>query len=137
MSGGFEGDHEYNDLRKVLDRLVDKDLPNAKSKLDEAQYILDDCKAFLADLPDDVTLEPVKAVKPNGADLHTTRRRIADAEEEIAKLSAIPVPAPDIEDKIEEHISALARAKVTGVATGERLQISWPNELAAVLLPNK
>ena len=99
-----------------------------KSKLDEAQYILDDCKAFLADLPDDVTLEPVKAVKPNGADLHTVRRRIADAEEEIARLSAIPVPAPDIEGHIEEYVSALARPKVTGVATGQRLQVSWPND---------
>ena len=45
---------------KVLDRLVDKDLPNAEAKLDDARYLLDDCKAFLADLPDDVTLEPVK-----------------------------------------------------------------------------
>ena len=133
MSGGFEGDHEYNDLRATLDRLVEKDLPNAEAKLDDARYMLDDCKAFLADLPDDVTLEPVKGVKPNGADLASVRRRIADAEGEIASLTAIPTPSSDIEGRIEEYVAALARPKVSGVATGQRLQVTWPNDVIAVL----
>ena len=140
LSGGFEGDHEYNDLRATLDRLVEKDLPNAEAKLDDARYLLDDCKAFLAELPDDVTLELVKAVKPNGVDLHTVRRRIADAEEEIARLTAIPVPSSDIEGRIEQYVAALARPKVTGVATGQRLQVTWPTDVIAVLallLPNE
>ena len=80
-----------------------------------------------------MTLEPVKAVKPNGADLHTVRRRIADAEGEIARLTAIPIPSSDIEGRIEQYVAALARPKVSGVATGQRLQVSWPNDVIAVL----
>lgn len=133
LTGGFEGDSEYNDLRATLDRLVEKDLPNAEAKLDDAQYTLADCRAYLDDLPDDVTLEPVKGVKPNGADLHTVRRRIADAEEEIARLSAIPVPASDIRERIQGYVDALARPKLTGMGAGQQLRVDWPHDVIAAL----
>jgi predicted nucleic acid-binding Zn-ribbon protein len=132
LSGGFQKDEDYNDIRATLDQLV-AELPKFQRKLDDAQYVLADCRAFLEDLPDDVTLQPVAPVKPNGADLASVRRRIANAEDEIAQLSAIPVPASDIESRVQEYVNALARPKVTGVATGQRLQVTWPDDVIAVL----
>ena len=75
-----------------MDKLV-ADKPMFENKLDSAQYTLTNCRAFLDALPDDAVLEPVASVKPNGFDLDTVRR-IEDAEDEVKRLRAVPVPTP-------------------------------------------
>jgi hypothetical protein len=115
-----------------LDRLV-ADKPILENKLHNAENTLADCKAFLAALPDDAVLEPVKVVKPNGLDLDTVWRRIEDAEDEVKRLRAVPVPSSDIEDRIREYVVALARPQVSGIGTGQRLQVRWPDDVIAVL----
>lgn len=132
LSGGFENDGEYADLRAALDKLV-ADKPILERKLDDAQYSLADAKAFLAGLPDDATLEPIAPVKPNGADLASVRRHIANAEDEIARLAAVPTPSSDIEERIEGYVDALARPKVTGMGAGQQLRVDWPHDVIAVL----
>jgi hypothetical protein len=132
LSGGFQKDQEYHDLRASLDQMV-KDLPAIENKLDAARYTLTDARAFLDALPDDAVLTPVASVKPNGLDLDTVWRRIEDAEDEVKRLRAVPVPSSDIEDRIREYVAALARPKVSGIATGQRLQGDWPDDVIAVL----
>jgi hypothetical protein len=94
---------------------------------------LTDARAFLEALPDDAVLEPVKVVKPNGLDLDTVWRRIEDAEDEVKRLRAVPVPSSDIEERIREYVAALARPQVSGIATGQQLQVHWPDNVIAVL----
>jgi hypothetical protein len=132
LTGGFQRDQEYRDLRATLDRLV-KDLPAIENKLHAAEYTLADCRAFLDKLPNDRMLEVVKSVAPNGYDLHTVQRRIGDAREEVDKLRAVEVPSADIEMRIREYVASLARPKVSGIAQGETLRVSWPDDVIAVL----
>jgi hypothetical protein len=140
LSGGFQRDQEYRDLRASLDKLV-TDQPILENKLADARYTLSSCKQFLAALPDDVALEAVKSVKPNGYDLDTVQRRIKDAEDELNKLASVPVPSADIEQRVKQYVAALGRPSVAGVADGKKLDVSWPSNsavsLLAVLLPDK
>jgi hypothetical protein len=119
-------------MRATLDKLV-ADKPMFASKLDSAQYTLKNCRAFLDALPDDAVLTPVASVKPNGVDLDTVWRRIEDAEDEVKRLRAVPVPSSDIADRIGEYVNALARPKVTGIAAGQQFQVHWPDDVIAVL----
>ena len=132
LSGGFQKDQEYRDLRGSLDQLI-KDLPAIENKLDCARYTLTDCKAFLDGLPDDVELEAVKSVKPNGFDLEDVQRRIEDLEDEIKRLRAVPTPSADIEERVREYVAALARPTVSGIASGQQLQVTWPDDMIAIL----
>ena len=138
LTGGFQRDSEYKDMRASLDKLV-ADKPMFASKLDSAQYTLKNCRAFLDALPDDAVLTPVASVKPNGVDLDTVWRRIEDAEDEVKRLRAVPVPSSDIEARIREYVAALARPQVSGIATGQRLQVIWPDDVIALalLLPDQ
>ena len=132
LTGGFPDDQAYRDMRSALDKLL-ADKPVLEAKLDDAQFALAECAAFLANLPDDVTFEQSARVKPNGADLASVRRRITEAEDEIARLSALPSPAPDIQHRIEQHVAALARPQVTGTGVGQTLRVEWPNDVVSVL----
>ena len=132
LTGGFQKDSEYYDMRATLDKLI-ADKPMFASKLDSAQYTLKNCRAFLDALPDDAVLTPVAPVKPNGLDLDTVWRRIEDAEDEVKRLRAVPVPSSEIEDRIREYVAALARPQVSGIATGQQLQVRWPDNVIAVL----
>jgi hypothetical protein len=132
LTGGFQKGEEYRDWRAALDKLI-ADKPIFEAKLDDAQFTLAECNAFLANLPDDATLQQSARVKPNGADLATVRRRITDAEDEIARLTALPTPAPDIKERIEQYVAALARPQVTGTGAGQTLRVEWPDDVVSVL----
>ena len=132
LTGGFRSDGEYNDLRATLAKLV-VEAPLLESKLDAARGTLADAKAFLAALPDDAVLEPVAKLQPNGYDLHTVRRRIEDAQDEVERLRAVPTPSADIEQRVREYVAALARPTVSGISHGQQLRVEWPDKIVAVL----
>jgi hypothetical protein len=132
LGGGFERDSEYNDMRAGLDKLV-ADKPKLESRLRDAQYTLSDCKAWLRELPDDDELILVAPTKPDGYDLAGVQSRIANAEDEINKLRSVPTPSADIKSRVEEHVAALARPKISGIASGQQLRVSWPDDPIAVL----
>ena len=84
-------------------------------------------------LPDDTTFEFAPPCKPgDDLDLQDARQRIDDMQDEIKRLHGVPVPSADIRERIEAYVSALARPKVSGIATGE-LRVSWPNDMIAVM----
>jgi DNA repair exonuclease SbcCD ATPase subunit len=132
LSGGFQQDQDYRDVRASLAKLV-ADLPTTENKLAAARGTLADARAFLTALPDDAVLEPVTTVKPDGHDLATVQRRIDDAEDEVERLHAVPTPSSDIEERVREYVAALARPKVSGIGTGQRLQVEWPDDVIAIL----
>jgi hypothetical protein len=132
LSGGFQKDEEYHDMCATLDQLV-----AAKStlerKFNSATLTLSDAKSWLDALPDDAVLEPVASTKPDGLDLGTVEHRIRDAEDEIQRLGAVPVPPSDIKSRVEAHVASLARPKVSGIASGQQLRVSWPSDTPALL----
>jgi septal ring factor EnvC (AmiA/AmiB activator) len=131
LTGGFAKDSEYHDMWATLQQLV-KDLPVMERNLSTAKYKLSSCKSWLDGLPDDVVLEPVK-VNASRRDLAEVRQRIKDAEDELKALRAVPVPCADIKVRIEHYVSSLARPTVSGIAKGETLRVSWPNDATSVL----
>lgn len=130
LGGGFQRDQEYKDLRVTLDQLI-VDKPALERKLNAAKYILADAKAWLDALPDDAVLELVASTKPDGFDLDAVQSRIRDAEDEAQRLRGVPVPPPDIKERVREYVATLARPKVSGI--GQQLRVSWPNDTAALL----
>jgi hypothetical protein len=141
LSGGFQSDQEFSDLRASLDQLV-ADQPVLGRKLRDAQFTLADCKSFLEALPSDAVLEPVAAAKlDDDLDLQSARQRIADATDEVRQLRAVPTPSPDLEREIKGYVSAFARPRVSGIASGQQLRVDWPTKdpiaVLAFLLPNE
>jgi hypothetical protein len=138
LTGGFQRDSEYNDLMSTLRQLV-ADEPVLESKLYGAEHVLESCEEFISSLPSDVSLEVVKPAPSNGLDAAQLRARIKHAEDEIDTLAKVPTPARDIQQKIESYVKQLARPKLSGIADGESLRVSWPDELAvlALLHPDK
>jgi hypothetical protein len=132
LTGGFQQDSDYHDMRATLAKLI-VDRPLLENKLDTARGTLADAKAFLAGLPDDAVLEPVAPTKPNGYDLDTVQRRINDAEDEIKRLRAVPTLSSDIEARVCEYVRSLARPTVSGIAPGQQLRVTWPDDVIAIL----
>jgi hypothetical protein len=138
LTGKFNNDQEYQDVYSTLKRLV-KDLPIIEEKRDAAARTAEECQSWLDSLPDDTTLEVVKA-KPNGADLASLKEHIRHAEDELQTLDRVPVPSSNIELHVRDYVASFGRPKVTGVE-GSRLQVTWPSEdaisLCALLMPDK
>jgi hypothetical protein len=132
LTGGFQKDAEYHDMRRVLDRLL-ADQPLLESELECARGTLGECKHWLKALPDDVTLQPVPMPASDGVDLDAVRASIGKAEEEIAELRAVPVPSSDIRERLQDFVAGLARPRITGIGNGEPLRVIWPADTIAAL----
>jgi hypothetical protein len=138
LTGSFKSDAEYADLRKTLERLV-ADQPAVETKFHRTRALASNCKRWLDELPDGTVLEPVK-VKPNGLDIRDVRQQLADAQNELATLRAVPTPAPDIRKRVEDYVQSLAQPEVSGLGAGEELEVRWPSNLIsafALLFPTK
>ena len=124
LTGGFEKQSEYDDLRASLNQLL-ADKPVLEKRLHAAQSTLSSCKVWLDRLPVGAVLEPVE-VKTDGRDLEEVRARIKTAEAELAALRAVPVPSADIEERVRAYVQSMARPDISGVGSGERLKVIWP-----------
>ena len=52
--------------------------------------------------------------------------------DEVRQLRAVPVPSSDIEKQIKEYVAALARPRISGIASGQQLRVNWPNDIPAL-----
>jgi hypothetical protein len=130
LTGGFQKDQEYHDLRKTLDRLI-ADKPGLEMKLHRTQRMLSACKVWLDELPEDTQLEVVR-MKTDGHNLADVRERIKDAEDELKRLRAVPTPSSDIRKRVEGYVHSLAKPKIGGIGKGETLKVTWPDDILAV-----
>jgi hypothetical protein len=138
LTGGFQKDQDYQDLRRSLERMV-ADKPAIETKFHRVKHLASNCKRWLDELPEGTVLEPVK-VKPNGADLGNVRERIKDAENELHRLRSVPTAAPDIRKRVKDYVQSLAQPVVSGIGAGEELEVRWPSSSIAVfalLFPTK
>ena len=126
LSGGFQTDQEFTDLRATLDQLV-ADLPVLERKQRDASSrwrIVRRGWRLCRAMPCSNRSRPAKS--DDDLDLDDIRQRIDDIQDEIGQLRAVPTPAPDVEKRIKAYVARLARPRVSGVAAGQTLRVDWP-----------
>jgi hypothetical protein len=139
LTGGFQKDGEFHDMRMTLDRLL-AEQPQLREDLEVARATLRTCTHWLKTLPANASVQLVPPQPGNGGDLDAVRERIAEVEQAIAELEAVPVPSADIDARITAYVQSLGRPEVSGIGDGEPFAVSWPHDtpsLLAFLLPTE
>jgi DNA repair exonuclease SbcCD ATPase subunit len=131
LEGAFKDAAEEGDLRASLMDLIGA-LPVLQQKLGRAKAALLRSRQFVNELPDDAVLERI-AVRANGLDRRALAAQLKAAEDELQALRAVPMPAPDIEDRIRDYVAAQARPKLMGIGSGQSFDVVWPNDVTALL----
>jgi hypothetical protein len=107
-------------------------------RLSAAKNTLEVCKRWLLGLPEGTRLQPRK-VDVGGRSLAEVRDDIRRRKDELKVLDAVPVPVPDIEERVKAYVAQMSRPKVTGIETGN-LQVYWDKDwpsLVAFLDPGR
>jgi hypothetical protein len=100
---------------------------------DTEQRVLSNAKIWLERLPSDSELDAAETVVGDGLQLDEVRRRKQAVADEITALRAVPVPSPDIRERVEGYVRKLAHAgrpDIDGVVGGE-LKVYWPADVHA------
>src|SRR5262245_54220568 len=124
LTGGFERDNSYADVRASLNDLLE-DEKILQKRVRQARSVVAACRQWLDPLPDDVVLVVAEAPKPNGRGLGDCTALIKSIQAELASLRAMPTPSADIEQRIKAYVANLARPTITGIGKGETLRIVW------------
>jgi hypothetical protein len=126
-----EGDHPA-ELGIELDRLLAAEKTLQRQRPIEADTI-DRCKAWLAALPPATVFEQVAPVVEDGFPLTAVRARIKKLQESVVVLKRVPIPAPDIRQKVQSYVRGVTRPIIGGVDAGEVLTVRWPTELHVLM----
>ena len=78
-------------------------------------------------------LEQVIPEVEDGLSLSAVRARIKKMQEFVAVLKRVPIPAPDIRQKVQTYVQGMTRPIIGGIASGEALTVRWPTELHALM----
>ena len=65
--------------------------------------------------------------------LTAVRARIKKLQESVAVLKRVPIPAPDIRQKVQSYVRGLTRPIIGGIDAGEALTVRWPTELHVLM----
>jgi hypothetical protein len=130
LTGKFNSDEEYEDVYGTLKKLV-ADLPIIERKRDATEGVVEKCQAWVDELPEGSTLEPV-GVDTDDLTLALVSEQLAKYEEELKELRAVPTMHGSIPTAAEAYVKKLARPKVGGISAGETLQVVWPDDTAAM-----
>jgi hypothetical protein len=126
-----EGDHPAK-LSMELDRLLAEEKTLQRQRPIEAD-ILDRCRAWLAGLPSTTVLEQIIPDVGDGVSLPAARARIKKLQNEVEALKRVPVPAPNIQEKVQAYVEHLPMPNIGGIAAGEALTVQWPTGLHALM----
>ena len=86
-----------------------------------------------AALPPATLFDQVAPVVEEGVSLTAVRARIKKLQESVAVLKRVPIPAPDIPQKVQSYVRGLTRPIIGGVDAGEVLTVQWPTELHVLM----
>src|SRR5215471_10851222 len=131
------GDHPEK-LRIELERLLEEQKTLQRQRPIEAD-ILGRCRAWLAALPPGTVLEQVTPAVEDGLPLPAVRTRIKKLQDSVAALKRVPIPAPNIREKVQTYVERLPMPSIDGIAAGESLSVQWPtgpHALMAFLQPD-
>jgi hypothetical protein len=126
----LRGGDEPAKLRMEFERLL------AEQKALQKQRrigIIETCKAWLAALRPGTVLEQVTPEVEEGLSLLVVRSRIKKLQESVAVLKRVPIPAPDIRQRVQSYVRGLTRPIIGGVDAGEVLTVQWPKELHVLM----
>jgi hypothetical protein len=126
-----EGDHPSK-LSMELDRLLAEEKALQRQRPIEADT-LGRCRAWLASLPAKAVLEQIIPDVEDGVSLSAVRVRIKKLQNEVEALKRVPVPAPNIREKVRGYVERLPMPSVGGIAAGEGLTVQWPAGLHALM----
>ena len=111
----YRASDEHTDFRSEVDqRLEEQKLITAR--LSTFGRIIDDCRAWLEQLPSSTVLEQVTVAAETGVTLPQVRAQINHFEAEVKALKQVPLPAVDIEQKVEAYIASLTQPVIRGVS---------------------
>jgi hypothetical protein len=65
--------------------------------------------------------------------LSTVRAHLKKLEGEVDTLKRVPVPAPDIREKVQAYVQGVTRPAIRGIGAGEALSVQWPTELHVLM----
>jgi hypothetical protein len=125
------GDHREK-LHIELEQRLGEEKALQRQRPIEAD-ILGRCRAWLAALPAGAVLEQVTPVIEDGLSLAAVRTRIKKLQDSVAALKRVPVPAPNIREKVRAYVERLPMPSIDGIAAGESLTVQWPTGLHALL----
>src|SRR5262249_1119764 len=88
--------------------------------------ILGRCRAGLAALPPATVLdEQVTPVVEDGLSLPAVRARIKELQDSVTALKRVPIPAPNIREKVQTYVERLPMPIIGGIGAGEALTVQW------------
>jgi hypothetical protein len=126
-----EGDRSAELCSEVDRLLAEQKALQARRPIDMG--IIESCKAWLAALPTGTVLKQVIPDTEDGLSLRALRARIKEIQESVAVLKRVPIPAPDIRQKVQSYVRGLTRPIIRGVDAGEVLTVRWPTELHVLM----
>jgi hypothetical protein len=126
-----QGDHPEK-LRIELEQRLEEEKALQRQRPIEAD-ILGRCRAWLAALPPGTVLEQVRPAVEDGLPLPAVRTRIKKLQNQVEAMRRVPIPAPDIQDKIKAYVQGLTRPNIGGIGAGEAFAVRWPNGLHELL----
>jgi hypothetical protein len=119
-------------LRIEIDRLLAEEKTLQRQRPIDLG-IIESCKAWLAALPPATVLEQVEPVVEDGLSLTAVRARIKKLQESVAALKRVPIPAPDISQKVQSYVRGQTRPVIGGIGAGEALSVQRPTNLHALM----
>jgi hypothetical protein len=126
-----EGDYPAK-LSVELDRLLAEDKTLQRQRPIEADT-LGRCRAWLTSLPPKAVLEQIIPDVEDGLQLSDVRARIKKLQNEVAALKHVPIPAPNIQEKVRAYVERLPMPSIGGIAAGEALTVGWPTGMHALM----
>jgi len=126
-----EGDDPAK-LRMEFDRLLAEEKALQRQRPIEAD-ILGRCRAWLAGLPSTTVLEQIIPDVEDGLPLSDVRARIKERQNKVQALRGVPIPAPNIREKVRTYVERLPMPSIHGTAAGERTTVQWPTGLDALM----
>jgi hypothetical protein len=119
-------------LRIEFDRLLAEQKAMQARRPIEADTLAR-CRSWLAGLPNTTVIEQIIPDVEDGLSLPAVRAHIKKLQNEVEVLKRVPVPAPNIREKVRAYVERLPMPSIAGIAAGEALTVQWPTGLHALL----
>jgi hypothetical protein len=116
------GDHPGK-LRIELEQRLGEEKALQRQRPIEAD-ILGRCRAWLAALPPGAVLEQVTPVVEDGLSLPAVRTSIKKLQDSVTALKRVPIPAPNIREKVQTYVERLPIPSIGGIGAVRRSQSS-------------
>jgi hypothetical protein len=94
---------------------------------------IDRYKSWLAGLPSTTVLEQIIPKVDDSLSLPAVRARIKQQKSAAEVLKRVPIPAPNIREKVRTYVEDLTRPIVGGIGADETLVVQWPTGLHALM----